>query len=314
MSKSSAHHLPHAAADASETRPAATAESESKSFKILREIFESGRPLMYIRSSEEQRVASLLRDAAQQFFSSPVPVWTWSSTEGMRRDGAATAGESLGARAALDFVAAHDGAAIFHFKDFHAPLRESAEVRRRLRDLYDVCFDKRKFVVISSPVQYVPEDLARNVVFIELSVPDLAEMALFLRREAAVLAAAGATVDTSEATLYQLARSLQGLTIDEARHALRRAVAERHAVDQTSVPILLEEKRLLVNRTGMIEYVADGTGIEQVGGLEILKKWLLERRKLFQLRDSLSADSRTAAGQSDGDGTSARSSPETPTT
>jgi len=56
------------------------------------------------------------------------------------------------------------------------------------------------------------------------------------------------------------------------------------------VPILLEEKRLLVNRSGTIEYVADGTNIEQIGGLEILKKWLLERRKLFQLRDSISAD------------------------
>ena len=38
------------------------------------------------------------------------------------------------------------------------------------------------------------------------------------------------------------------------------------------------------------EYVSDGTGIEQIGGLEILKSWLMERRKLFQLRDSISAE------------------------
>jgi SpoVK/Ycf46/Vps4 family AAA+-type ATPase len=56
------------------------------------------------------------------------------------------------------------------------------------------------------------------------------------------------------------------------------------------VPTLLEEKRLLVNRTGLIEYVAAGTGIEQIGGLEIMKKWLLERRKLFQLRERISAE------------------------
>jgi SpoVK/Ycf46/Vps4 family AAA+-type ATPase len=53
---------------------------------------------------------------------------------------------------------------------------------------------------------------------------------------------------------------------------------------------LLEEKRLLVNRTRMINYVADGTSIEHIGGLEILKKWLVERRKLFQMRDRLSAE------------------------
>ncbi len=53
---------------------------------------------------------------------------------------------------------------------------------------------------------------------------------------------------------------------------------------------MLEEKRLLVNRSGVIEYIADGTDLGEVGGLEGLKKWLLERRKLFQLRDSLTSE------------------------
>jgi len=57
-----------------------------------------------------------------------------------------------------------------------------------------------------------------------------------------------------------------------------------------SLPALLEEKRLLVNRSGFIEYVADGTVLGEVGGLEGLKKWLLERRQLFQMRDSLTAE------------------------
>ena len=50
------------------------------------------------------------------------------------------------------------------------------------------------------------------------------------------------------------------------------------------------EKRLLVNRSGLVKYVADGTDIGHVGGLEHLKTWLLERRKLFAMRDSLNAD------------------------
>src|SRR5439155_17517601 len=63
-----------------------------------------------------------------------------------------------------------------------------------------------------------------------------------------------------------------------------------HALDQASLPTLLEEKRLLVNRTGMIEYIPADTGIEHIGGLEVMKKWLLERRKLFLLRDKISAE------------------------
>jgi SpoVK/Ycf46/Vps4 family AAA+-type ATPase len=51
---------------------------------------------------------------------------------------------------------------------------------------------------------------------------------------------------------------------------------------------LLEEKRLLVNRSGVIEYVDTATDVSEIGGLENLKKWLRERRKLFQIRDTLS--------------------------
>ena len=266
-------------------------QKESRSLRTLREIIESGRPLTYIRSAEEQRIGQLLRDAAAACFASPVPVWSWSLTEGMRcADGNGADAQSLGARSALDFIATYEGPALFQLKDFHEPLREAAEIRRRLRDLYQSCFDRGKFIVISSPVKFVPEELERSIVYFELNVPDLVELVEFLRREAPLFGSSGNTVDTSEATLFQLGRALQGLTLDEARHAVRRAVAERHALNAESVPILLEEKRLLVNRTGMIEYVADGTDIDQIGGLEIMKKWLLERRKLFQLRESISAE------------------------
>jgi SpoVK/Ycf46/Vps4 family AAA+-type ATPase len=53
---------------------------------------------------------------------------------------------------------------------------------------------------------------------------------------------------------------------------------------------LLEEKRLLISRTGVVEFIADSTDIGLVGGLENLKTWLLERKKLFEMRDTLSAD------------------------
>src|SRR5512139_2324954 len=98
---------------------------ESRSLRTLRDIFQAGRSLVYIRSAEEQRLSHLLCEAAQRFFSPAVPVWSWSLTEGMRRaDGAAGKAEPLGARAALDFVAAHQGAAIFHFKDLHESMRD----------------------------------------------------------------------------------------------------------------------------------------------------------------------------------------------
>lgn len=265
------------------------AEQTSRALASLRDIFHSGRPLTYVRSAEEQRVTALLRDAAAGF-SPPLPVWIWSLTDGMRRDGQDGEGEQLAPRAALDFIARHKDSGLFLLKDFHEPMRDAPDVRRRLRDLYDVCFGRNQFVVVCSPVKVIPEELERSIVYLELAVPDLAELVGFLGREAEAIRSAGGTVDTSEATLQQLARALQGLTMNESRHAIRRAISARNALDQQSTPELLEEKRLLVNRTGMIEYVPTETGLDHIGGLEVMKNWLMERRKLFLMRDTLSAE------------------------
>src|ERR1700731_1407647 len=83
---------------------------ESRAAKLVRETFESGRPLTYIRSSEEQRVARVLREVAGRLPGADrMPVWTWSLTEGMRRaGGAAEAGTETG-RGATDFIVAHGG-------------------------------------------------------------------------------------------------------------------------------------------------------------------------------------------------------------
>lgn len=249
---------------------------------MLREVFESGRPLTYVRSAEEQRVGTVLREVARRFpGSTGLPVWTWSLTQGMHLDGEPAEPGTHAPRGALDFIAANPSAGIFHLKDFHEPMRESAEIRRGLRDLYESCRDQQKFVVITSPVRSVPEELERSIMFLELRPPDLVELVEFLKQERA---------ETSEAVLYQLASALQGLTIDEARYALRRALAVNEHLGPESVPALLEEKRLLVNRGGVVEYIADGASVGEIGGLEILKKWLLERQKLFEMRDSLSAE------------------------
>src|SRR5664279_5577186 len=169
--------------------------AESRAAKILREVFESGRPLTYVRTSEEQRAGRVLREVAPRLFApTAVPVWTWSLTEGMHRDGQSAEAGTHDARGALEFIAAHADAAIFHLRDFHEPLRESAEIRRRLRDVYELCRGRRKFVVITSPVRSIPEELERSLLFLELRPPDLVELMEFLREESG---------GTSEEVLHQ---------------------------------------------------------------------------------------------------------------
>ena len=231
----------------------------------------------------------ILGEVSDKLFAGRMPVWTWSLTAGLEHpDG--RPGEKLGPQAVLDFIAAHKERGIFQLKDFHSFACDDTAIRRRLRDLYELCIDSGKFIVITSPLRVMPEELNRQMALVELGAPDFGELAEFLRREAEAIACQGSAVDRSESILFAMVRALQGLTLDEARHALRRAIAVTGSLDANSLPCLLDEKKLIVNRTGLIQYVADATQLEQVGGLEYMKAWLTERRKLFMERDSLSAE------------------------
>ena len=248
--------------------------AQSRAARTLHEIYTSGRPLAYIRSSEELRIGRLLASLG-------LPLWTWSLTAGLQTTGAEPIPGTTDPRAALDFLIAHPHPAIFHLKDFHEPLRDSPAVRRRLRDVESACFDRQKFTVITSPVRAIPDELDRSLVFVELRPPDEVELAAFLHDEHPT---------TPPALLSQFARALKGLTLDEARFALRRALALQPTLSPASLPALLEEKRLLVNRSGVIEFLSTPTNVNEIGGLEGLKKWLFERQRLFELRDEVNSE------------------------
>ena len=262
---------------------------ESRAYRALKEMFQGGRPIIYVCTAEEARVHMLLQELAGKLFPSRRPVWSWSLTCGLISPDGGKA-EMLGPEAVLEFIAAHPEPGIFQLKDFHCFMSDELQIRRRLRDLYELCLDSGKFVVITSPLRAIPEELNRQIALVELHVPDVEELLEFLRIETAAITRQGFKVDSAEPTLYSMARALQGLTLDDSRHALRRALAFTGALDGNSLQLLLEEKKLVVNRTGLIQYVSEATPIEHVGGLEYLKGWLLERRKLFVDRDSLSTD------------------------
>jgi SpoVK/Ycf46/Vps4 family AAA+-type ATPase len=112
-------------------------------------------------------------------------------------------------------------------------------------------------------------------------------MRAFLTQQVAAFGAAGLWVDTRDATLDLIARALLGLTLAEAGFALRRAARAAGRLAREALPSLLEEKRLRVNRSGTIEFIGEGSELERVGGLEVMKNWAIERRALFHPHDEV---------------------------
>jgi len=265
-------------------------EPHGKGLIAIRNLIDAGHPLVYIQSPEEDRVVALLGKVAEQHGGGRLELFVWSMTEGLQKDGHSHKPQPGEPRGILDFAISYNRPAIFLLKDFHEFIRDSAEVRRRCRDAYYTCLNTGRFVAICSPVKFIPSEIEREVAFCKLPMPDLTELESLLREEAKALARPGGSDELSPEAGYTLSRALQGLSFNEARHAIRFAIAQQGGLDPSIVPLLQEEKRLLVRKTGLMEYVPDTVNLNQLGGLDVIKKWLRQRGDLFFSRESISAE------------------------
>ncbi|HSA92707.1 MAG TPA: AAA family ATPase, partial [Terriglobales bacterium] len=85
-----------------------------------------------------------------------------------------------------------------------------------------------------------------------------------------------------DAGLHAMAGNLSGLTEDEAERTLAQALVARYEMSSQTVLDVLEGKKELLRRSGLLEFVEVREDLASVGGLENLKKWLLVRRGAFE--------------------------------
>lgn len=126
-------------------------------------------------------------------------------------------------------------------------------------------------LVLVGPGLRTPPSLARDLVLLPLPLPNRAELEPLAR---AALADKNAEVPPE--FLEAAVQALQGLTLAQARRALRR-VRGRDA--RGTLSELLAEKRDLLASSGSVEVVDRVPALAEIGGLDELKAWL-ERQRL----------------------------------
>src|SRR5207248_1564366 len=74
------------------------------------------------------------------------------------------------------------------------------------------------------------------------------------------------------------ATNLRGLTEEEADRAISQAVVTRYGLVPATITDVLDAKKDLLRRAGMLEFVDASENMAAIGGLENLKGWLAQRR------------------------------------
>jgi AAA+ superfamily predicted ATPase len=239
-------------------------------------------PLIALITPEEQRAeARIIRPVAEEWREGRI--YSWSITHGYSAPGEEEPGRDMTAPdplAALEVVARHPEPALFVLKDFHRHL-DSTPVVRRLRELAMDLPPTGKHVVLLSPLLRPPEELEKEIHFIDLPPPDLEELGDLLDGIAAGLGEESHRIALTPDGRERLLRAALGLTAAEAESVFARALVEDGRLTDDDLGLVLEEKKQAVRRSGILEFYEAEEGLEQVGGLEVLKAWLMKRYQAF---------------------------------
>lgn len=73
----------------------------------------------------------------------------------------------------------------------------------------------------------------------------------------------------------------KGLTTDQFRSCISKSVIRHGMIDNKTVDLVLEVKKQIIKKNGILEYIEESVDMNAVGGLTHLKEWLKKRKKGF---------------------------------
>lgn len=273
---------------------------DANKFSILvGNLFRARFPYLYIPTWEEERVINILRSVATE--SSKIRTtrncFVWKLTTGMTADNKQSSQAETNTQSkllepikALEFIDNYAEPAIFILVDFHVYFGERGktpdyQIIRKLRDLSARLrrSSKPKNVVFIAPTVVLPNELQKEVTIVDFELPSFEEIKAVLEEMITANRQSGKIIiELNDEETERLAKAALGLTLQEAENAFARAMVEGGRLDISDIEIILEEKQQIIRKTGILEFIKSTINLEDVGGLENLKRWLSKRNKSWQ--------------------------------
>ncbi|KPB03424.1 AAA family ATPase [Bacillus sp. CHD6a] len=246
-------------------------------------------PYIYISTWEEERVIHDIQQVADavELIKTPRNVFTWSVTNGLTSRSRSETQETKNPIKALEFIEKYQEPSIFIMKDFHVYFggnnrQPDQTIIRKVRDLltYVEKSPSPKNVIFVSPSLVIPYELQKDISILDYGLPSFEEIREVLNKM--IRANQSNTRITIHLTLEEqerLAKAALGLTLQEAENAFALALVSEGRLDIDSVESVLKEKQQIIKKTGILEYIKSEPNMEDVGGLENIKRWLKKRDK-----------------------------------
>src|SRR5262245_4536033 len=243
-------------------------------------------PILYIISSEEMRVLSLVADIAKK---RQKKAFEWSYSTGIVPAGASIQSQkhrnasTKDPLLALDQVIEMVEPAIFIFKDFHPFLtKTNFAVVRKLKEIALHLKNSFKTIILVSPVMEIPTELEKEITVLNYPLPSREDLNDLLDKIIHDLKQfKHVSIDLDETGRERLLQAALGLTIAEAENVFAKIIVKDERLSGDDVNEVFAEKQQIIRKSGLLEYYSTSENFANVGGLTILKDWLNKRAVAF---------------------------------
>lgn len=243
--------------------------------------------ILVIESFEEERVIAEIGEIAKSLNHRQ---FIWNSTLGVQTNGAIVGDKTFDLKLALDFcedrAREDDSKNIFVFCDAHNYLTTNSNpiYRRRLRD-FAINIRTRGYrsnCIIVAPSFEIANDLQKEITLIDFPLPDRDEVKSQIQEFVSSWKGnSNVKIDFAQDTEEKLVNAALGLTGLEIDNCLSRSLVSNLKLSEETVKDLLTEKKQIIRKTGILEYIDSQVNLDDVGGLAMLKKWLHLRSQCF---------------------------------
>ena len=235
----------------------------------------AGYPGLYLVSPEEQRIEAEMHQVAKEL---NYNLHFWSVVDGLvdsKNGQSRQANDPLEALLAIQDLKEKT---IILLRDFHLFLQDPNPILiRQFKNVLQLSKTQNKTLIILGCRLCLPPELEREITVIEFALPGKQQLNQVL--EGIIESAKLKGVEGEQRD--KILDAACGLTTIEAENAFALSVVENKSIDPV---IVAREKAQAVKKNGILEIIETNETLDSIGGLDVLKEWLLKRRHAFGQR------------------------------
>jgi len=237
-------------------------------------------PIIYINTLEEDRVEYVIRKHIKTNLNRSV--YSWDFVDGYTNNPNNEGFAKRNPLQALELVErlTSETPALFLLKDFNRFLTDIS-ISRKLKNVSRILKLQPKTIIIVASELEIPRELQDLVTVLQFHLPIESEINQELNR---LINSLNIKID---ANLFEsLTRACQGLSLERIRRVLSKIIVTHKTINESSIAILLNEKKQIISQTEILEYWSVNEKITNIGGVNNLKEWLRKRKTSFGIQAS----------------------------